>query len=221
MSNLEEKLRSNKKIEKKELLTFINDIIINYNLYEYITNIVFSNSGSSFGNYDFNTNILEINYDLISKIYTNNKTFNMELMLTVFHELTYVFEKKEVFDNTFAEYPDYYVYLITEYYALINKNKEYLNNRKKLVIEYTATICSYINTIELYKKNNIDYTYLETLLYKYVKNYKQYDSANFDFNIKNLDIKENILFKYNYALQHCKENNDFLKKGYKVYQYKK
>lgn len=228
MTNLEQKLISNQKITKNDIKEYINNFAREYRIK--IGDITFNNN-RSLGSFDFKNNNININYDLINKYYTYSNDiniFNKEIVLCIFHELTHAIQKIQVFDNeTYIKYPTYYVMLISNYFSIINNNDFYNNNHNNFSMEYTANICSYINTINLLKKHNIDYKIIEENYNEYVKLYNSFD---FSKNIPNdsllndiakSNIRNDILFKYKHALHNYNREENLNDIDYEIYGYKK
>ena len=158
----------------------------------------------------------------------NINNFNFEIVLAIIHELTHTVQKKQVFDNeTYKKYPTYYTFLISNYFSIINDNDFYCKNHDDFATEYSANVISYLSTIKLLKDHNLDYSYVENQYQNYLKKHDSFNlekniyDENLLENIANSEIKDDILFKYRYALQHFGTEQDLTQQEREIYGYKK
>lgn len=222
MRILEEKLVSNKKICKKDITDFVRDISTKFNLK--INEISFENNNSE-ASFNFNNNDFNLNYEMIENYFKDNIfDFNVEIIITIFHELTHAIQKIQVFDNeTYKKLPSYYVMLVSNYFEIVNNNEFYCKNHNNFVMEYSAIACSYLMTIDLLKKHNLDYSNIKNKL----KNHRNSFSLELNINdklfqqISNLNISEEILFKFRYALHNYGKEENLTDQEYEIYGYKK
>lgn len=160
---------------------------------------------------------------MIEKDYKNVFKFNVEVIITIFHELTHAVQKIQVFDNeTYKKYPSYYVMLVSNYFKIINDNRFYRRFHDYFIIEYTANVCSHLLTIDLLKKHNLDYSKVENELEDYIN----YSSLELNINnklfkqISDLSINEEVLFKFRYALHNYGKEENLTEQEYEIYGYK-
>lgn len=230
MNSLIESLKTTRTIRKEDIENYILDISQKCNLY--VTNVTFINNGCT-GYYDYKTGTININYDKIlnsfrSKNIKNINNFNFEILLTIIHELTHAVQQKQIFDNeTYKRFPTYYTLLISNYFSLINANDFYCENHDDFAIEYSANVIAYLNTIDLLKKYNLDYSLIELQYKNYLKKHESFNleknihDENLLENIANSEIRDDILFKYRYALQHFGTEKNLTEEEYTIYGYKK
>lgn len=217
MSKLEQSLVECKIISKEEICEFIKNIS-NYCGFR-VDNISFIND-EYMGFFNLHNNNLNINYDKIYDYYIpynieSINNFNKEIIFRIFCLLSYAIQKTQIFDNeTYKKYPSYYVMLISDFYR-----NDCFN------ISYTANIFALLNTISLLKKHNIDYKIFKDEYNNLIKNnvneYIENDNDDLLNDIANLEMREDILFKYRYALQHYGTEKDLTKRDCKIYGYKK
>lgn len=230
MNNLIESLVATRTIRKEDIIDYIMEISKKCDLH--ITNVTFINNGCS-GYYDYKTNIININYDKIldtfrSKEIKNINNFNFEILLTIIHELAHTVQQKQIFDDeTYKKFPTYYTLLISNYFSLINANDFYCENHDDFTIEYNANVISYLSTMNLLKKYNLDCSYVETQYKDYLKKHEAFNlekniyDENLLTNIANSEIRDDVLFKYRYALQHFGTEKNLTKEECEIYGYKK
>lgn len=222
MSSLEESLILKRKITKQDITEFVKIISSKCNLR--INEITFENEDAE-ASFDFKNNNFNLNYQMIDSSLIDSNVFNIEIIITIFHELTHAVQKTQVFDSeTYKKLPSYYVILISNYFSIINEKNFYCKNHNDFMVEYNAIICSYINTIELLKKHNLDYSLIEEKLKDYKKNH-----FPFEFNINKeminqiytAKMRDDILFKYRYALHNYGKEKNLTHQECEIYGYKK
>lgn len=219
---LEEKLVSNNKISKEDIIDFVRNTSAKFNLK--INEISFNNNNFE-ASFDFDNNNFNLNYEMIEKKYKNIFKFNVEVIITIFHELTHAVQKIQVFDNeTYKKFPSYYVMLVSNYFEIVNNNEFYCINHDDFAIEYNANVCSYLLTIDLLKKHNLDYSNIKNKLDDYINDRFCIETNINDKliqQISNLNISEEILFKFRYALHNYGKEENLTDQEYEIYGYKK
>lgn len=222
MSSLEESLILKRKISKQDITEFVKIISSKCNLK--INEITFENEDAE-ASFDFKNNNLNLNYQMIDSSLIDSNVFNIEIIITIFHELTHAVQKTQVFDNeTYKNLPSYYAILISNYFSIINEKKFYCKHHNDFMIEYNAIICSYINTIELLKKHNLDYSLIEKKLQDYKKNHFPFEfdiSKEMINQIYTAKMRDDILFKYRYALHNYGKEKNLTHQECEIYGYKK
>lgn len=230
MNNLVESLITSRTIKKNEITNYILDIAQECNLY--VTSVTFVNDECS-GYYNYKTGEVNINYDKIldsfrAKEIKNINNFNFEIVLVIIHELRHAVQQKQIFDDeTYKKFPTYYTFLISNYFSILNNNDFYCENHDDFATEYSANIISYLSTIDLLKKYNLDYSYVETQYKDYLKKHEAFNlekniyDENLLTNIANSEIRDDVLFKYRYALQYFGTEQNLTKEECEIYGYKK
>ena len=230
MNSLIESLKATRTIKKEEIENYIFDIAQECNLY--VTSITFINNGCT-GYYNYKTGEMNINYDKIlesfrSKEIKNINNFNFEIVLAIIHELTHAVQQKQIYDDeTFKKFPTYYTFLISNYFSIVNNNDFYCENHDDFATEYSANVISYLSTMNLLKIYNLDCSYVETQYKDYLKKHEAFNlekniyDENLLTNIANSEIRDDVLFKYRYALQHFGTEQNLTKEECEIYGYKK
>ena len=230
MNSLIESLVATRTIRKEDIIDYIMEISKKCDLH--ITNVTFINNGCS-GYYDYKTNIININYDKIldtfrSKEIKNINNFNFEILLTIIHELAHAVQQKQIYDDeTYKKFPTYYTFLISNYFSIVNDNDFYCENHDDFAIEYSANVIAYLNTIDLLKKYHLDYSIVEMQYKNYLKKHESFNleknifDENLLENIANSEIRDDILFKYRYALQNYGTEENLTQEERAIYGYKK
>ena len=230
MNSLIESLVTTRTIKKEEIKSYVLDISKKCNLY--ITDVTFIND-DCMGYYNYKTGELNINYDKIldsfrSKKIKNINHFNFEIILAIIHELTHAVQQQQIYDDeTYKKFPTYYTFLISNYFSIVNDNDFYCKNHDDFATEYSANVISYLNTIDLLKKYDIDYSYVENQYKNYLRKHESFNleknihDENLLENIANSEIRDDILFKYRYALQYYGTEQNLTNEECEIYGYKK
>lgn len=233
MSSIELKLRMNTKITENDITSFIFETAKRYNL-DFLINYVTFIDNEAYGYYNPNSLTLNINYKRINNHYADTYTANVKIINSIFNEMTHVAQRYQMYsNNTYKRLPTYYVLIITSYIAFPNDYKFYLDNHDAFILEYTADICSYINTLKLLRRNNIEYNKIEMFNKEFNDKIDSYYSSEIPINnaaklfkglnlykvIDESDINRSVKTKYREALRNCGKEKDLTDAEKFIYGY--
>lgn len=216
MDSVDILIDSKRQIRKTELYDLIEDTLIYNNITKYVDNIDFKESAAR-GFYNTCTKTLNINYNYIDYESKSYRDFNTNLLLCAFHEITHVYQIKQLYDFDFyRKYPTFYVLLVATYFLQVNDYQKYFDNHNNFVSEYNAHICSYkmlIKSLNSYDKKTVAKLYqkLANLVNNHIdiqKNNEKIFGKDFLKAIAKQDFDDEIYFKYNNALHYFKSEKN-------------
>lgn len=151
-------IKSDMIIPKDYYLKLIDEIAYSYDIKLNI--ISFEDNDNLKGAYYPNTNSLKVNYDIVVNSNKSNTYKNVELIKTIYHELTHYVQIRELLSDDKKDIEE----VFSCYYDLIKKglydnslNSElYKHCHDNYIFEYQANLFSNLKTAEFMEKLNLN-----------------------------------------------------------------